>query len=264
MKIGITQLCLGGLSLQQCLDFCKDAGYEAIELKFGPGGDPDMGGSADDIRAVRRACDDAGIEIASILAWGDDRGSILSPDEAERQKMCDTIARGLEIAEILGVDAILLHPGALAEAARYDLAYDWALEALRKMAPVAEKHKVTIAVENVWNKFLLSPTEMRDFVDAVGSKYVGTYLDVGNMILYGYPQHWIEVLEHRMRKVHFKDFSRGQGFKFVPLQEGDVNWSAVMEAFRKVGFDGCVVSEVGGSLDDHRETARRMKEIIKL
>lgn len=264
MKIGITQLCLGGLSLQQCLDFCKDAGYEAIELKFGPGGDPDMSGSADDIRAVKRACQAAGTEIASIIAWGQDRGSILSPDEAERQKMCDTIARGLEIAEILDVDAILLHPGQLADTARYDHAYDWALESLKKVAPVAEKHKVAIAVENVWNKFLLSPAEMRDFVDAVDSKYVGTYLDVGNMVLFGYPQQWIEILGPRVKKVHFKDFSRSKGFKFVKLQDGDVNWPAVMEAFRKIDYDDCVISEVGGTLDDHRDTAKRMRSILSL
>ena len=264
MKIGITQLCLGGLSLQQCLDFCKDAGYESIELKFGPGGDPDMSGATEEIREVKRACEAAGIEISSIIAWGQDRGSILSPDETERQKMCDTIARGLEIAEILDVDAILLHPGQLTEAARYDHAYGWALESLKKVAPVAEKHKVAIAVENVWNKFLLSPMEMRDFVDAVGSKYVGTYLDVGNMILYGYAQHWIEVLEGRIKKVHFKDFSRSKGFKFVKLQDGDVNWPAVMEAFRNIDYDDCVISEVGGTLDDHRDTAKRMRSILAL
>ena len=263
MKIGITQLCLGGLSLRQCLDFCKDAGYEAIELKFGPGGDPDMSGSADEIKAVRHACDEAHIEIASILAWGEDRGSILSPDEGQREKMCQSIDRGLEIAELLGVDAILLHPGALTAAARYDLAYGWALDALKKMAPVAERRKVAIAVENVWNKFLLSPMEMRDFVDAVGSKYVGTYLDVGNMILYGYAEHWVEVLGDRIKKVHFKDFNRSEK-AFVKLQDGDVDWPAVMAALRKIGFDGAVVSEVGGTLDDHRDTARRMSEIIQL
>ena len=261
MKIGITQLCLGGLSLQECLDFCKDAGFEAIELKFGPGGDPDMGGSSDDVRNVRRMCDAAGIDIASIIAWGPDRGSILSPAEEERQKMCDDIARGLEIAEHLGVDAILLHPGQLTADNRYDAAYEHALESLRKMAPVAEKHKVAIAVENVWNRFLLSPIEMRDFVDAVDSRYIGTYLDVGNMLLYGYPQHWIGVLGARIKKVHFKDFSRKE-FKFCKLQEGDVDWPAVMAALREIGFDSYVVSEVGGSLDDHRDTARRMKEIV--
>ncbi len=263
MKIGITQLCLGGLSLKECLEFCQDAGYEAIELKFGPGGDPDMHGSEADIRNVRKMCDDAGVEIASIIAWGEDRGSILSPDEAERRKMCDNIARGVAIADLLGVDGILLHPGALAENNRYDEAYANALASLKKMAPVAEHHKVAVGVENVWNKFLLSPMEMRDFVDAVGSDFIGTYLDVGNMVLYGYPQHWIEVLGPRVKKVHFKDFNRKE-HRFCKLMEGDVNWAAVMASFRKIGFDGCVVSEVGGTPDDHRDTAKRMREIIQL
>lgn len=263
MQIGITQLCLRDMTLDEVLAFCKEAEYDCVELAFTPGGDPDFEGSDGHVREVRQKCEAAGITIGSTIMTGADRGSLLSPDPAEREKRVRGMKRATEIGEILGCDCSLVHPGQLEEEGQYDVAYQWALDGFKECAPKAEQHKVCLAVENVWNKFLLAPTEARDFVDAVGSPYVGVYLDVGNMVTYGYPQHWIRILGEGVAKVHFKDFDR-RAHKFVPLREGDVNWPEVMKALREIGYDGPVISEVGGTLEDHKDTAQRMKEIVAL
>jgi hexulose-6-phosphate isomerase len=263
MQIGITQLCLRNMSLDEVLAFCKEADYDCVELAFSPGGDPDSEGSDAHVQEARRKCEDAGVGIGSTIITGAERGSLLSPDAAERAKRIRGMKRATEIGAILGCDCSLIHPGQLEEQGQYDAAYQWALDAFKECAPMAEQHRVCLAVENVWNKFLLSPTEMRDFVDAVGSPYVGTYLDVGNMVAYGYPQHWVRILGKRIAKVHFKDFDRRQ-HKFVPLRDGDVNWPEVMKALREIGYDGPVISEVGGTLEDHKDTAQRMRQIVAL
>jgi hexulose-6-phosphate isomerase len=110
----------------------------------------------------------------------------------------------------------------------------------------AEATKVSICLENVWNKFLLSPLEMRDFIDKINSPYVGVYLDVGNVIYTGYPEHWIRILGKRIKKVHFKDFRRKVGTLegFVDLLAGDVNFPEVMQAFKEVGYDDYVTAEM--------------------
>jgi len=155
---------------------------------------------------------------------------------------------------LLGVDTILVVPGAISglgptpedEIVEYDVAYDRALQLMKELAPYAEEKKVCIGIENVWNKFLLSPLEMRDFIDKVGSDYVGSYFDVGNVIYSGYPEHWIKILGKRIRKVHFKDFRRDVGTLagFVDLLAGDVNYPAVVKALKNVGYDSFVIAEM--------------------
>ena len=126
------------------------------------------------------------------------------------------------------------------------MVYDRALEAVKKLAPIAQENGVEIGLENVWNNFLLSPLEMRNFIDAVGSDWVGAYFDVGNVVYSGYPEHWIRILGKRIKKVHFKDYRRNPGTlnAFVDLLSGDVNWPEVMKAFRDVGYEGWAAGEM--------------------
>nr|WP_232229238.1 sugar phosphate isomerase/epimerase family protein [Paenibacillus zanthoxyli] len=167
--------------------------------------------------------------------------------------MIDVCKKQLELAAVLGADAILVIPGAVgvdfipgSEVVAYDKAYDRALEAIGKLAPEAEQLGVAIGIENVWNKFLLSPLEMRGFIDAIGSRFVGSYLDVGNIVHSGYPEQWVRILGDRIKKVHFKDYRREAGglHGFVDLLAGDVDYPAVVSALREIGYDGYVTGEM--------------------
>ena len=118
--------------------------------------------------------------------------------------------------------------------------------AVEAVLPLAEKHKVRLAVENVWNRFLLSPVEMRDFIDQFDSEWVGSYFDVGNVMLYGHPEDWIRTLGKRIAAVHMKDFRVNVGNLdgFVDLLSGDVDYPAVMAALRETGYDGPCTAEI--------------------
>lgn len=263
MKIGITQIILGNQTLDESFDLCREAGYEAIELIFRDGKDLDYTMSAAQIEAVGKRCEASGIEIASLIATPSNGGNLLSPNEEERRACGDRVRRSLEIAGILGVNCTLLHPGQLTPEGTYDNAWNWLRDALADLIPVAESNRAAIAVENVWNKFLLSPREMAQFVDEIGSEWVGTYLDTANMMAYGYPEHWIRGLGKRIKKVHFKDFSRSK-HQFTPLMEGDTAWSLVIQELRNIGYNDAVIHEVGGSRKDLIETARRMRQIVAM
>ena len=195
----------------------------------------------------------AGIELYSVatgLYW---TYNYTSANPENREKAKAITRKQLEVASWLGCDTILVVPGAVqvafepgSEVVDYDVAYERALEALKELAPYAEELKVSIAVENVWNKFLLSPMEMRDFIDKVGSPYVGSYFDVGNVVYCGYPDQWIKILGSRIKKVHFKDYRYNVGSLdgFVDLLAGDVDYVAVMDALSKVGYDNWVSAEM--------------------
>jgi|GEM_PF-6791895 len=70
----------------------------------------------------------------------------------------------------------------------------------------------------------LSPPEMAAFIDGCNSPWIGSYLDVGNVLVNGYPEDWITTLGPRISSVHVKDFleSVGNIHGFVPLFSGDV------------------------------------------
>jgi L-ribulose-5-phosphate 3-epimerase len=263
MKPGITQLCLPRKTFQEDLQQTRECGYEAIELVFSDAGAPSIDASAAELREVRKACDAAELEICSLIATRNDSGSLLSPKESERDKRVAVLSRGLEIAEALGVDGMLLHPGHLESSDTYERAWNGCRDALKSLAPEAEKRRCAIAIENVWNKFILSPREARQFIDDVGSPWVGFYLDTANLLHYGFTEMWIRELKHRIKKVHVKDYKR-QGAQWPQLLDGDCNWPLTMAELRAIGFDGALVSEVGGDVARQKETAERIRKIIAL
>ena len=244
----------GGLTAREYIEMAKDAGYDGIEFGLDETGIVGLDSSDEDIRELKRIAEGEGIETPSLatgLYW---RYPFTSSDRNTREKAKSIVRRQLDLAALLGADTILVVPGLVGadfipdgEVTEYDVAYDLALEAFMELKEYAEEVKVNIGLENVWNKFLLSPLEMRDFVDRIDSPYVGVYFDVGNVVSTGYPEHWIKILGKRIKKVHFKDFrvSVGNINGFVDLLSGDVNYPAVMEQFRKVGYDDYVIAEMG-------------------
>jgi L-ribulose-5-phosphate 3-epimerase len=263
MKIGVTQIILGTMSLDDTLSLCQDAGYESVELTFRDGKDLNANMSRSEIEGVGEKCKAVGIEIGSVIASYADRGNLLSPDAEERESGVKSLVRNLEIAGILGVGGILLHPGQLTVSDTYQSVWDNLIGILKEVAPIAAQNKAAIGVENVWNKFLLSPKEMREFVDEVDSEWVGVYLDTANMMAYGYPEHWIRELGARIRRVHFKDFDR-QTHRFVNLLDGDTDWPTVVHELRSIGYDGPVIHEVGGDHAAQVDLAERMRKIVAM
>ena len=248
MLPGINQWAFPGeMPATEAISIAKKAGFGAFEVCVGTQGPVPLGVTERDVMAVRKHAEREGIELTSIgcgLGWD---LPLTSPDPKVRAKGVEAMARTLEIASWLGVDSVLTVPGSVTPEVAYDAAIENALGAIEDLVPNAERLKVSVAIENVWNKFLLSPLEMRDFIDQFQSEYVGAYFDVGNIVLYGYPEQWIRILGHRICMVHAKDFraSAGNFDGFVMLMEGDVNWPAVMAAFRDVGYDRALVAEYG-------------------
>lgn len=263
MKPGITQLCLHRQDLEEDLKYTRAAGYEAIELVFSDEGSPSIDASAAELSAVKTACADHQLEICSILPTRKDAGSFLSPSGRDWEKRIEILQRGLEIAEALDVDGLLLHPGQIDPKTSYASTWDHLCDILQELAPEAERRGCSIGIENVWNQFLLSPREACQLIDEVGSPAVGIYLDTANMMLYGYPEMWIRDLGKRITKVHVKDFRR-RDRAWVQLMDGDTDWPTVMVELRAIGFDGALVSEVGGDDAVMRETADRIRQIMAM
>lgn len=228
----------------------KDAGYDGVELVLTDAGSLNMVATDAKLHEIRRIVTDLGLEIPSVGAWNLWSHNLASDDPKAIQAASDIVKKQIDCAAAFGADTVLVVPGwvgaPFAEGVvRYDRAYENAQRALLKLAPYAEGAGLSIAVENVWNKFLLSPLEMRRFLDEIDSPFVGAYFDVGNIVYVGYPDQWIEILGNRIKKLHFCDCRADQAGlgAFVDLLAGDVDFAAVMRAIRAIGYDDYVTVE---------------------
>jgi L-ribulose-5-phosphate 3-epimerase len=267
----------GGLEVRnpinEAMQEAKELGFDAIELAIAGKGvltAQTTQGQCEDIAAMGQK---NGIEISSLACGESWTCSPTSNDPEHRARIIEFTQKALQIAKWLGTDAYLFVPGAVdvfflpdAEVVPYDVCYQRACEAVRQILPSAKETGVAICIENVWNKFLLSPLEMRDFIDSFDSEMVGAYFDVGNVLLTGYPEQWIRILGKRIKRVHIKDFKLSVGTVegFVDLLEGDVNFQTVKEALFDIGYDGYVTAELLPFEPGRPEkTAQAMKKVFK-
>ena len=198
---------------------------------------------------VMRARDESGLEIMDV-SCGQHSRALSSPDPAKRTQAVEGVKQALRDAKRYGATSILVVPGVVNESTSYADNYQRVQTELRKAVPLAEDLGVKMAFENVWNHFLLSPTEAARFVDEFNSPAVGWHFDVGNVIYLGWPEHWIRILGKRIQKLHIKEYSRkklnekGQRAGFsVEFLEGDNDWPAVMKALDEIGYHGWATAE---------------------
>ncbi len=239
-----------GRPLADCFADAKTAGFEGVELALG--GQLTLQTADDELKRLREAAHNNGIEIVNVWVSGAIAQTPLNhPDPAVRAQGVAGLRRGIRIANLLGTDSILVVPGEVGWGDKmqygYEVTWDRVSAEMPKVIPDAEKAGVYLNFEEVWNRFLTSPLDMRRFVDQFHSKHIAVHFDVGNILQYGFPQDWIMTLGNRIRRVHLKDYKL-HGFqmgKFVPLLEGSVDWQAVMQALVKTGYRGFLTPEYG-------------------
>jgi len=247
-------------SVVERMKAAKEAGFQGVEMMSHMNQDE-----------VVRARDEAGVIIPSVCGEHHWAKPLSSPDPKVREEGLKALQQTLRDAKRYGASSVLLVPAVVNKETSYADAYMRSQAEIRKAIPLAEELGVKIAVENVWNQFLLSPLEAARFVDEFHSHAVGWHFDVGNVINYGWPEQWIRVLGRRIQKLHIKEFSRKKrdneglwkGFN-VPLLEGDDDWPAVMKALDEVGYNGWAITEQGGgdSPAGLRDLAQRLEKIL--
>ena len=219
-----------------------DAGFAGIEMQTVA--DPRQ---ADEIK---EASAKTGLRIHSVMNMDHWSSPLSSADPEVVARSVAGMETSLRNAKLWGADAVLLVPAVVNPQTSYQDAWTRSQKVIReRLLPLAQELKVVIGVEEVWNKFLLSPLEFVRYVDELASPWIRAYFDVGNVVFYAYPQDWIRTLGSRIAKVHLKDFQldRANGrFNWKNLGEGDIDWVEVRKAFSDVGYDGWVTTEISG------------------
>ncbi|HBN77451.1 MAG TPA: Fe-S cluster assembly protein HesB [Planctomycetaceae bacterium] len=243
------------MTLKQCLQLAKDAGFDGIELNYDLDSDLSPKSDTKEFTAIRRMADEIGIAISGLCSFLFWPYPLTSNDPAERARGMELAAKMTQAAHDLGTDNLLVVPGAVHmpwradhDSTPNDVCDKRAREAIRRLLPKAEKLKVHLNIENIFfNGFLLSPMEMVEFIDSFSSQYVQAHFDTGNIMEYQFPEHWIPILGKRIKNVHLKEYTKkGTDHSlesFRPLLDGTTNWPAVLEAFAEVNYDGYLTFE---------------------
>lgn len=242
-----------------------EAGFSGIEIGLAREGFFSIDGDPNDVDAVARLAQDTGLTISGMLAGPLGHVPPTSNDESARIEARRIARRAIEVAASLGVDTLLVVPGRVEADIPYGVAWERALAFVRDLLPDAERYDVHLAIENVWNRMIYTPIEMRYFIESVGHPRVGAYFDAGNHAAFGWPHHWPPVLGDLIRRVHVKGFNTNAGATwpgFVRLLDGNIDWPSVMASLRAIGYDGWVTIEVGVGAPNqtHDELLRRLRE----
>ena len=244
------------LSYADRFKLVRDSGFEVVQALT----EPDQAKAEE----MKRAADAANVRIDSVMNVDHWQYPLSSADPAVVEKSLAGMRTSLHNAKLWGSDVVLLVPAVVNPQTSYRDAWTRSQAQIRKLIPLAKQLKVVIAIEEVWNRFLLSPLEMTQYIGEFQSSWVQAWFDVGNVVLYGYPQDWIRTLGKRIVKVHLKDFKRKEGgYAWVNLGDGDVDWPAVRQAFTDIGYSGSVIAELDGGDEAYlRDVSRRIDRLL--
>lgn len=243
------------MSLKECLQLAKDAGFDGIELNYDLENDLSPNSSTKDYQAIRRLADKIGIRISGLCSFLFWPYPLTSNDPDKSAKGLELAGKIAQAAHDLGVENVLLVPGAVHipwrddyDPVRNDICDRRARQAVGKLVSQAEKLNVFLNVENIFfSGYLMTPMEMNDFVDSFQSEHVKIHFDTGNISIFQHPEHWIPIMGKRIQNIHFKEFSKKSTDysleTFRPLLDGTTNWPAVMEQLDATGYRGYVTFE---------------------
>jgi len=248
------------LSYADRFKMAGQVGFEVIQAYTTP--DPR------EAEEIKKAAEAAEIRIDSVMNVDHWKYPLSSSDPDVFEKSLEGMKTSLRNAQFWGAEAVLLVPAVVNAETRYRDAWTRSQDQIRRLLPLAEELRVVIAVEEVWNKFLLSPLEFAAYLDEFKSPWVKAWFDVGNVVLYGYPQDWIRTLAKRIVKLHLKDFKHGESsYEWVNLGEGDVDWAEVRRALSEISFSGSATVElasVDGSIAEPylKDVSRRVDRLV--
>lgn len=237
------------MSLKECLQLAKNAGFDGIELNYDLESDLSPNATAKDLQGIRRMAEEIGIEISGLCSFLFWPYPLTANDTEKRARGMELATKMTHAAHELGTKNLLVVPGSVHipwrddyEPVANDVCDERAKAAIKKLLSTAEKLDISMNIENIFfNGYLMTPMEMADFVDHFDSPHVNVHFDTGNIMMFQFPEHWVSYLGKRIRNVHLKEFTKkGTDYSletFRPLLDGTTNWPAVIDAFDAVGYD---------------------------
>ena len=250
-----------GSTVLEKFQLAAEVGFDGVEM------DSPNGLDTAEVLAAKQ---ESGLEIPGVVDSAHWHATLGDPDPTVRAQGVAALETALRDCKAYGGTTVLLVPGVVNASLPYHLVYERSQAEIRRVLPLARELGIQIAFENVWNNFLLSPLEAARYIDELGDDVCGWFLDVGNLVRFAWPEHWVQALGHRILKLDVKEYSRKKqndeglwkGFQ-VKIGDGDCGWPRVMAALDEVGYEGWASAEVGGGGRERlEEILTRMRRVL--
>ena len=256
MKISTqTGTTVGKLGLEEGIRVLCDAGYDCLDLSLGMmARDPETPYLGDDYREYAK----------HVRALANDRGVVFNQAHApfsfkwEEPGVAENVAkpaiiRSMEIAAIVGAHSIIVHPVHHTEYKGHEQEmHELNIEYYKSYIPYCETYGIRIAVENMWQREVKRkcPSDdvcsraatliaMVDELRAIAPDCFTACLDLGHVGLVGdEAQDVIRALgSDRLGCLHIHD-NNYQGDQHLIPGLGQMNWPAITDALREIGYRG--------------------------
>jgi L-ribulose-5-phosphate 3-epimerase len=220
-KVGVTDWNLRQEAKLEAVGLAKKLGFDGVQVSIGKGEDKLPLSNPELQKAYLQEAKRVGLPIASLCLEVLHRNGLKSDPLGQRW-----VADSIPIAKAMGVKVILL-PFFGRMALKTQAEMDYVGDALREIAPQAEKAKIILGLEDT-----ISAKDNVRIMERTKSPAVLTYYDVGNSTNNGFniveEIRWLG--RQRICEVHLKDNPNYLG-------KGKIDFPAVIDALAEIGFD---------------------------
>jgi sugar phosphate isomerase/epimerase len=190
--------------------------------------------------------------------------SWIEPDRHYRQVRIDHTKRALTLARELGAPCITTEPGGPVEkGASWSAALKLFVEMLKPVAELAEKEGVLLLIEPEPDLLVETADQFLELMQHLDSRAVGLNFDVGHFYCVGDdPAPTVHRLAPYIRHFHLEDIAATRVHHHLIPGEGAIDFAAVFQAIRGIGYNGWVTIELYPYVDDPDVAARLAYERV--
>jgi sugar phosphate isomerase/epimerase len=196
--------------------------------------------------------------------WHKHQPTLLSPSPEERGKRLDFLRRAVDIARVLGSDAVSFWSGAASDDASAAVLMNRLVDGCRHLCDYAADRQVRLAFEPEPGMFIDTMTRFAAFHERAAHVWLGVTLDVGHLHCLGevpiadHLQRWRELLWN----VHIEDMRHGV-HDHLMFGDGEIEFAPVLRTLEEFGYTGGIHVELSRHSHDAVDTARRALEFLR-
>jgi len=290
MKIGCVSWCFhsfaAGTNPEEAIDTIGELGFDGVDLiVLGPRDITDYWNDAT-IDRLKGQLERHKLEVAQFVLFQPVVEGLTSADADERNRSLDNFEAGCRIGQKLGAPILnIVAPwarelqGPYGYLPRYyeisdpkpgekfhiDIApdFDWDalwqtyIETTRACLEIVRAHGMKLSIEHHTHCMIPDAVSFLRLWDAIQDPALGYNMDTGwTLSQREYPPVAIHKVKDRLMNLHVRDID-GRMRQFVPIGEGVMDFQAIVEALKTIGFQGYL------SIEQDKHRPEDMRQICK-
>ncbi len=255
--------------IERCIDLAAELGFDGVEileaqLDARQNAQPEEA-SLSTLQLLKRRAHLLGLDL---MGFSTHQG-FLTPDVEKREESFRKTVRSIERAHELGIPTMRVNTGRWGTSRDFDElmanrgiepplpghddeeGFGWVIDCFARLVPIAERHGVTLGLENHWGLGRTAAGVMR-IVDAIDSPWLMVTMDTGNFLEDPYTQ--LGMLAPKTVLVQAKTYHGGGRWYTL-----DLDYERIGRILDDAGYRGYVSLEFEGNADPVESIAESLR-----